>query len=144
MLSVINTIKKKYFLCGTGNKMEKIILEGSEEKPNIILDKESGIFKIYGRSIPHNPEKVYAPILAWFEEYLKDENDETIVKFELDYFNTSTQKYMADLFKLMNAKRDKSKNLKIQWRFAKDDEDMRLIGEQFQYFVDFKFDFVAI
>ena len=124
--------------------MEKINLLGTEEYPNINLNKEDVIFRIYGRSIPNNSEKIYGPILTCFTQYLQEQNDETIIEFELDYFNTSTQKYLADLFKLINTKRDKSKAIKVMWRYAKDDEDMRMIGEQFQYFVDFDFEYIAI
>lgn len=122
--------------------MDKIILEGTEEYPSIILDKESGIFKINGRSIPHNSEKIYGPVLLWFKDYLQNQNQVTVIDFELDYFNTSTQKYLADLFKLINLKRDKTKSLSVIWRYGKDDEDMKMIGEQFQFFVDFKFEFI--
>jgi len=124
--------------------MEKIELQGTEEYPNIILDAENSIFKIYGRSIPNNAEKIYGPVLNWFTNYLQVQNTETIIEFELDYFNTSTQKYLADLFKLINSKRDTSKLIKVIWRYAKDDEDMRMIGEQFQYFVDFDFEYLAL
>ena len=124
--------------------MTTIFSEGNEEYPSINLDKQENVFFIKGRSIPHNSEKIYGPVINWFEEYLTQPNESTTLEFELDYFNTSTQKYLADLFKLINNKRDKSKHFVVIWKYGADDDDMKMIGEQFQYFVDFKFDFQTI
>jgi len=122
--------------------MEIINIKGTEDSPSIILDKENSLFKIYGCSIPSNSEKIYGSVLDWFNTYLLEQNDVTVLDFELDYFNTSTQKYLADLFKIINAKRDKSKTLKVLWKYPSDDEDMKMIGKQFEQFVDFNFEFI--
>ena len=57
--------------------MEKLILEEDTDFPGIILDKEAGIFRITGRSIPHDTSKFYIPVIEWFQEYTKNPNSET-------------------------------------------------------------------
>jgi hypothetical protein len=124
--------------------MTTIFSEGNDEIPTIHLNKEENIFLLRGRSIPPNSENLYKPILEWFAEYLQSPNETTVLELELDYFNTSTQKYLADLFHLINTQRDTSKLFTVIWKYSADDHDMKLIGEQFLGFVDFKFDFQTI
>lgn len=124
--------------------MTTLFLEGSDEIPTIHLNKKENIFLLRGRSIPSNSDNLYIPVLDWFAEYLQSPNEITVLEVELDYFNTSTQKYLADLFHLINTQRDTSKSFSVNWKYSADDYDMKVIGEQFQGFVDFKFDFQTI
>lgn len=121
---------------------EKIYIGATEETPEIYGNKSEGLIKISGRSIPHDAEKIFKPVLDWFEEYMTNPAKHTIVEFELDYFNTSSQKYMADIFKFCNKMHRMGNKIDIVWHYAKEDEDMRLIGEQFQNFIEFKINFI--
>jgi hypothetical protein len=62
----------------------------------------------------------------------------------LDYFNTSSQKYLADVFKMVNRLYLDGKKVQCIWMYKDDDEDMMHIGEQFEYLLDFKITFMAI
>lgn len=44
--------------------MEKLSIEGQEDKPTILCDSEKGFIEIKGKSIPENPMlEIYEPIL---------------------------------------------------------------------------------
>ena len=116
----------------------------SETSPGIIMDPIKGFIKLSGRAIPNDAEKTFRPILDWMNEYLKNPKELTVFECEMDYFNTSSQKYMADIFKMSNMLFKKGNKVIINWKYSIEDEDMKLIGEQFQNIVDFPINFLEI
>ena len=121
--------------------MKKLILIEDTDFPGIILDKEAGIFRITGRSIPHDTSKFYVPVIEWFKEYALHPNVQTTFEFKLEYFNTSSQKYIADLFKLLDKMYKSGCKTKVIWIYQSDDEDMRDIGKEFDYIFELPFEF---
>lgn len=124
--------------------MEKLIRIQSEESPGIYMDREKGLIRLSGRSIPNDAERIYRPVLDWMNQYIKNPIEPTIFECELDYFNTSSQKYMADIFKMCNQLYKNGNQVRIIWKYAEEDEDMKLIGEQFQNVVEFPIEFQSI
>ena len=47
--------------------MEKLIIEETEDTPEIILDPEQNIFKISKISVPENALDFYKPVLEWIK-----------------------------------------------------------------------------
>jgi Sec7-like guanine-nucleotide exchange factor len=116
----------------------------SETSPGIIMDPKKGFIRLSGRAIPNDAERIFRPVLDWMNEYIQSPKDLTVFECEMDYFNTSSQKYMADIFKMSNQLFKNGKNVKVIWKYSKEDEDMKLIGEQFQNIIDFSINFVEI
>ncbi|HAI74870.1 MAG TPA: nuclear pore complex subunit, partial [Microscillaceae bacterium] len=77
--------------------MDVINLEGTEDTPKIILDRNNGIFEISGRSLPEDSAEFYQPILDWLQEYAKGPNPDTTFIFKLEYFNTASSKLILDI-----------------------------------------------
>jgi hypothetical protein len=78
------------------------------------------------------------------KEYIHQPQESTVFECEMDYFNTSSQKYMVDIFKMSNQLFKNGKQIKIVWKYSKEDEDMKLIGEQFQNLINFPIIFLEI
>ncbi|MEO5603664.1 MAG: DUF1987 domain-containing protein [Cyclobacteriaceae bacterium] len=117
--------------------METFNLEGTEDTPRIILDKQNGIFEISGRSIPEDSAEFYKPILAWIEAYGDHPNTSTNFVFKLEYFNTASSKLILDLLYSL----EDIKNLKVEWYFHEEDEDMEEAGQEFCELVEIPFEF---
>jgi len=117
--------------------MEILNLEGTEDTPKIMLDKENGIFEISGRSLPEDSAEFYAPILDWIEQYGKDPNPQTNFVFKLEYFNTASSKLILDLLSAL----EDIDGMSIAWYFHEDDEDMEEAGEEFSELVEIPFEF---
>ncbi|MCC5920967.1 MAG: DUF1987 domain-containing protein [Cyclobacteriaceae bacterium] len=118
--------------------MEIISLEGTEDTPKIMLDKENGIFEISGRSLPEDSAEFYQPILDWIAEYSKDPNPKTEFVFKLEYFNTASSKLILDVLSAL----EEIDNISVLWYYHEDDEDMEEAGEEFEELVegiDFQF-----
>lgn len=124
--------------------MELLERMQSETSPGVIMDPTKGFIKLYGRSIPNDAESTFRPVLVWMKEYIQNPQESTVFECEMDYFNSSSQKYMADIFKMSNQLFKKGKQIKIVWKYSKEDEDMKLIGEQFQNLINFPIVFLEI
>lgn len=118
--------------------MEKIILEGTEDTPKIILDAQNKIFEISGRSLPEDCAQFYKPIVSWLEAYTGTGEMNFIIK--LDYFNTASSKLILDILTRLERIKDKGLDVKVLWYFQEDDEDMQEAGEEFSELVEVPFE----
>lgn len=117
--------------------MNTLSLEGTEDTPKIILDKDNGIFEISGRSLPEDSAEFFQPVLDWLEAYENNANGETIFNFKLEYFNTASSKLILDIL----SKLEEIEGTVIHWYFHEDDEDMEEAGEEFSELVELPFEF---
>jgi SiaC family regulatory phosphoprotein len=117
--------------------MEIISLEGTEDTPKILLNKENGILEISGRSLPEDSAEYYQPILDWIEEYATSPNEKTEFVFKLEYFNTASSKLILDVLSSL----EDIPGMSIMWYFHEDDEDMQEAGEEFSELVELPFEF---
>lgn len=122
--------------------MESIKLNQTKDTPNIILDKSEGDFWFKGTSIPENARTFYQSILEWIDEYIKNPNEETIVNFKMDYFNTSSTKYLFDIMVKFKEIAKDEKMLIFNWYFHEEDKDMFDAGQNFSKMMRFSFNFV--
>lgn len=106
--------------------MEKLVLSNTDLTPAVLLDSESGIFQIEGRSLTDDAAAFYKPVLTWVESYAKAPNSKTEFSFKLEYFNTPASHLFLDLFKAL----EKIPNASVTWYFLEDDEDMEEAGQE--------------
>lgn len=129
--------------------MNKYFIEQTENIPGISLDSDTGIFEIKGISRPENVQDFYDPILLWFDNYLKEvasntaEKPVTLTVF-LEYFNSSSAKYISNILKKMVEYSSKGIAVKINWKYEDGDEDMLEVGEEMQRILKFQFNFVMV
>lgn len=121
--------------------MHKFELKETATTPNVLLDAEAGLIKIEGRSIPENVIDFYHPIINWIDNYTKEPNSNTVVHFQLEYFNTSSSKRLFDIMKKVEAIATTSgKSVVINWYYEEDDEDIYFAGNDYKALVT-KIDF---
>jgi len=117
--------------------MNVLNLEGTEDTPRVILDKNNGIFEISGRSLPEDSAEFFQPVLDWLEQYADNARPQTVFTFKLEYFNTASSKLILDVL----SKLEEIEGTRIIWYFHEDDEDMEEAGEEFADLVDVPFEF---
>lgn len=122
--------------------MNNIRREKTEDTPEIILDKNTGEFWFKGNSIPENTKKFYQQVLEWIDEYVEKPNEETIVNFKMDYFNTSSTKYIFDIMVKFKKIVKKRHALIFNWYFFEEDKDMFEAGQSFSKMLRLPFNFV--
>ena len=117
--------------------MNALYLEGTEDTPKIVLDKDANQFEISGRSLPEDSAEFFAPVLEWIEGYSNEPLPEMIFHVKLEYFNTASSKLILDIL----SKLEEIDGVNVHWYFHEDDEDMEEAGEEFSELVELPFEF---
>lgn len=107
--------------------MDILTIEGSDDTPTVLLNKNDGIFEISGRSLPEDCVTFYNPVIIWIKEYAKAPNPSTEFTFKLDYFNTASSKIILDILKMLN----EIKGASIIWYSLEEDEVVAEAGEEY-------------
>lgn len=120
-----------------------LLLKKTQLTPQVILDKDSNVFTIEGKSIYSNGYEFYKPILNWFEEYFKSPNKKTVLTIYFQYVNSSSFFQISMLVRIFSENVDKSK-LKIIWKHDFDDEMIKENGFEFKENVNFDFEIIQV
>jgi hypothetical protein len=124
--------------------MDNIEISGTSKTPEVKFMAETGKLEITGRSIPENSYQFYEPLLTWLDEYAKTPQENTILSFQLDYFNTSSSMYILGILKKLEKIFLAENAVKVRWIYDADDEDMLQTGEDFKQIVKLPIDMVEI
>ena len=123
--------------------METIKIQGTEDTPKVILDKDNDLMEISGRSLPEDVASFYDPILNWLDEYAEEPNAKTVFNFKLVYFNTASSKLLLDVLMKLEEIHEAGNDVVVKWHFPEDDEDMEEAGEEYADIVDVPFEQVS-
>ncbi len=112
--------------------MESLNIEKTRKTPGILLDHNTGILELEGKSIPENSISFYKPVLEWLDEYHESPGELTEVNIKLEYFNTSSSKCLLDILKKLEEIYAGEHQVVINWHYEEDDEDMLEAGEDYE------------
>ncbi len=121
--------------------MRPIILDKTAKTPEVNFDNKTGVLVIKGNSIPENSYELYQPLVDWVSKYIELPKPYTDVTIFLEYFNTTSSKYLYELlkkFELIEA------NVKVRWYYISDDEDMLMAGEEYQSMLNVDFELISV
>ena len=124
--------------------MENLKIDGTPKPTTIEFNLEEGKLLIRGRSIPENSIEFYKPLIDKLEEYLGTPQETTLVKIQLEYFNTSSSKCILDVFKKLEKIKSNGSDTIIQWYYEEDDEDMLEAGEDYQAIINIPFKMIEM
>ncbi len=113
--------------------MEKLSKAKTKNTPEILLDPESGLIELSGKSYPENTFEIYEPVMNWLKEYFDgNAKDKTIVNIAIDYFNSSSSKNLYDFFDLLNNAVFADNQIEVNWIYDEEDESSEEDGEDFR------------
>ncbi|MFO7869196.1 MAG: DUF1987 domain-containing protein [Bacteroidales bacterium] len=122
--------------------MDSLIIQKTEDTPQVDFNIETGVCKLSGRSLPENAIEFYQPILNWVESVLSESvHKEFIFEIKLEYFNTASSKQLAKMLLLIEKFHEYQKIL-IRWFYEKEDRDMFNSGNQYSKFLKLDFEFI--
>ncbi len=125
--------------------MEELKITKTKQTPEINFNGSTGVFEIGGRSIPENTFEFYNPVIEWIENYVKKPADKTLVKVYLEYFNTSSSKFILEIFKKLRPINDMGgKDILVEWYYDEDDEEMMETGEDYEDVTELPFELKMI
>lgn len=117
--------------------MERYIIEGDGKKPEVCLNGEKGLIEISGRSIPEHAAKFYEPIINWIERYIQTPAEETTIRYQLEYYNSSSKRFLLDILERFNPVHQKGIKVTFNWHYEEDDEDAEDIGKLFADLIEY-------
>jgi len=124
--------------------VSKLQIDSSELTPRILLDAGLGKIEIEGVAIPEDTHKFFAPLLQWIDEYSKQPRPKTIASFNITYCNTSSSMYIAEMLRRLRKINQAGYEVSVNWYYEEDDEDMRLLGEDFRRISQLHFSIIPI
>jgi len=128
--------------------MRKLIIDKTASSPKVILDPDKKVFEISGESRPPDVGSFYGEILSWLDDYSiyllksQESKDPVVFNFDLEYFNSSSAKYILDFCKQMATVRSKGPSIEVRWQYEKDDADMLEAGKEMSRIAKLPFEFV--
>ena len=123
--------------------MEKLILAGTNDTPEVKFNKESGILFLGGSSLPENVLEVYQPLVDWLDKYITDPNPHTRIEFYFDYLNTASSHMIMQLMERFLALKDACNEFRMIWYYDKTDLDMRDFGEELAELTNYPIELVG-
>ena len=122
--------------------MNNLILEKTDNTPGVMLDGTQHLVEFIGDSRPENAKLFFEPIFNWIKEYenhlyyLSNEASihiNTNVNFKLEYFNSSSARYVIDIIKALHTIELSNKKVTVvfNWFFDSEDEDLKDSGLEF-------------
>lgn len=132
--------------------MRKLYISPTNSTPEINFSPEDNIFLIKGTSAPEDVRELYYPVIEWIKIFLDDildgenrkysKDKPFILKVDLEYFNSSSAKFLYDIFN--DLKRLKTLNIPfiIEWYYDKEDLDMKDAGADFSILVETTFNYI--
>ena len=134
--------------------MKGLNIPATEKSPRVLFDTSENIFEIQGNSRPENVRDFYFPIIYKLRKYFEKIIDKNQIEefnqksfkfnFKLDYFNSSSAKFISDILVLIRDFSQAGLNLKVYWYFIDGDEDMKEVGEDFSDMISVPFNFIMV
>lgn len=122
--------------------LESLSIQATNDTPGVELNKEQGVFKFEGKSLPEDVIKFWGPIQAWFNDYCADPNPKTEIVFNLDYFNSSSARIIVKILIALESINMIKSNVHISWYYSENDEVMHDRGMELKSVLKLPFDMV--
>ncbi len=122
------------------NNPENLVIVGNQHCPYINFDRQNGNLNIAGRSILENSIAFFEPVIKWLDLYILQPAPITTFNIKLDYFNTSTSKYILMIIEYLEELHKGGNIVQVNWYY--NDEDMQELGEDYKNIVNVPFELI--
>jgi len=107
--------------------MEDLFFTATATTPYVDF-KKTGVLELSGKVISSEDSEFWTIIFKWVEEYAKNPSPSTMVKIQLDYFNSSSLLEINKFVKLLGGIDSTDFEVNIIWHYNKVDLYMYEIG----------------
>jgi hypothetical protein len=132
------------------NTMKKVSINPTSNTPKVIFDPSDNIFEISGESRPFDVPSFYQPLLTWLDDFNKELSEikvrrESIkFKFNLEYFNSLSAKYILDLCKKLSKIYSDGHKIDVIWQYETGDDYMYESGQEMSRIARMPFNYEEI
>ncbi|MFI5203367.1 MAG: SiaC family regulatory phosphoprotein [Flavobacteriales bacterium] len=100
--------------------------EATADTPLFLVDKNACRITIQGVSMPENSFEFFDPLEKKTLEIFQGYKGDIVLEVELTYLNSMSSKQILKLIKLLSSSHP---NLKVLWKYTKNDDLIRIKGE---------------
>ena len=111
--------------------MEILLIDETEDTPEVKFNKNNGLLQISGVSIPENAVTFYEPLKEWLHIYSKTPHPTTVLNVKLSVINTSSSKLLMDVFAILEELKQSNNDVHVNWFFQENDEDIHEMGIEY-------------
>jgi hypothetical protein len=132
--------------------MQKLFIEHTRSTPEINFSPAEKIFIIRGNSAPEDVRAMYYPVIEWIKIFVDDfldgeypfftDESPLILNVSLTYFNSSSAKFLFDIFTELKRLSDAGKPVEIEWTYEEDDIEQKEAGIDLSTLVGMNFRFI--
>ncbi len=121
--------------------MHELHISPTDISPEVHFSPEQNIFLIRGNSSPEDVRAMYYPVIDWVKEFINELiiNEDVrkiythevplLFKTDLSYFNSSSAKFLYDIFMELQRLIPAGIPFTIEWFYDKEDVDLKEAGE---------------
>ncbi len=124
--------------------MENIYIKKTKKTPLVNLNIEENIFQIKGPSFSEDVIEILNPILDWIDSEIPKLDKELICEFYFTVLNSSSHKKIFQILLKLNSLLDNGKDIKINWYYDEDDEDIMEMGEDLTELINIPFTLIPL
>lgn len=128
--------------------MQKLFIPATQISPEINFSPDENIFYIKGISAPEDVRGLYYPVIEWFRLFIdsllegRSKNRKLRMQIDLEYFNSSSAKFLLDIFIEMKRLHPARIEAIVEWVYDEEDYDLKEAGEDIASLIEMEFDYI--
>ncbi|OJJ17856.1 hypothetical protein BKI52_28775 [marine bacterium AO1-C] len=126
--------------------MDNLHIEESKgvfSNPEITLNKSTGECNIEGESYLEDAYEFYQPVFDWVAAYAQQMQQTLTWNFRLSYFNSSSEKVIADLLMMLKEYITQGGSVKINWYYPSEIDDILSQGKYYKILTELPIELIA-
>lgn len=131
--------------------METLHIEATKLTPGIVFDPQTRVFLLEGMSMPGNAEQFYKPVIDWVQNFFSEQIQQkdkkqfpVSVEVKLSYYNSSSARFLVELFKQIKKGLKEGFNIEINWFADSEDKQLQEAGAEMEQITEMKFNFLDL
>ena len=100
--------------------MNGLYINKSNKTPEVNF-KYTGLIELRGNSFLENTREFYEPLIEWLQNYVINPAEKTIVNFDFEYYNTSSQLWIFRVVEVLLDLVKVEKDIVFNWYFTEEE-----------------------
>ncbi|MBI35242.1 MAG: hypothetical protein CMP67_07760 [Flavobacteriales bacterium] len=129
--------------------MDSLKIEKQDTTPLLDFNLDKMEFILEGECRPENGLVFFEPVISWLDVFIDFAGSVELGKklefhFKLEYYNSSSAKFIFNIFKRLKSLNSKGIQLSVLWFYDVLDEDLLESGKEYEKILGLKFHFLAL
>lgn len=123
---------------------DKLSFSATKVTPSFYYEPETKALDISGQSYPEDAAAFYEPVCAHLHELFEKTKDNFTLRLMLDYFNTSSGKYLQRILQMLEKESQAGRGVKVFWYYDQKDPDQQENGLELCHGLSLNFELIGV